>query len=49
MMASVNVTIAAGRADGDERIGNLLSRNFAPPERPHEVIDPEPLRGPGHT
>src|SRR2546422_7920262 len=30
-----------------ERIGNLLSRNFAPPERPHEIIDPEPPADPG--
>ena len=49
MMASVRVAIAAGRADGDERIGNLLSRFFAPPECPREDISPVSLRGPRHT
>jgi len=49
MITSVRVAIAAGRADGDERIGNLLSRFFAAPEYPREDITPVSLRGPRHT
>jgi hypothetical protein len=48
MMATVRVAIAAGRANDDERIEDLLSRNLAPPERPREVVNPEPIRGPRH-
>src|SRR2546425_9382003 len=39
--------VTAVRSKRDERIGNLLSRNLAPPERPREVIARSPCQDPG--